>query len=180
MKMKQYKLLFSAACIILSLASAAMADGWIKLTSDAGKFSVLMPGPKAPEEKAETTTESKDVPASAPYTTHLFMQTSDKGVRFLVGWVDYAPGFKPNPQGELAANRDNFIKGVKAKLATERPITLGQNPGIEFTGAAEDGAAIKARVYMVGARPYMLVALTPKGKDDSVNADKFFDSFKLK
>lgn len=156
------------------------ASNWVTLSPVAGKFSVLMPGPEVPSEKVETTTGPKNTAAS-PYTTHLFIQKSQNNVTFLLGWVDYPPAFKPPPGAELAANRDNFVKGIKATVFSEKAITLGANPGIEFTAIREsDGATIKARVYMVGARPYMLVAITPKGKDDSTNIEKFFASFTLK
>ncbi len=83
-----------------------------------------------------------------------------------------------NVQGELAANRDNFIKGVKATLVAEKPIKLGVHPGIEFS-AESPQATFLARVYVVGPRPYMLAAVTLKGKDDGPNINKFFSSFTL-
>src|SRR5947209_7765787 len=77
----------------------AAAGDWIKFTSDAGRFSVLMPGPEAPKDDAATKTD----PKLGPYTTHLFLQKSDKGL-FLAGWVDYAPSVRLDIPGELAAS----------------------------------------------------------------------------
>jgi len=150
--------------------------GWVKLASDVGRFSVLIPGTELPAEKAETTTIAK-VPEAAPYTSHLFVQRTDKGV-FLIGWVDYAPNFRPNVQGELAANRDNFVKGLEAKVTSEKPIKLGDIPGIEFT-AESKSLVIQSRVYMIGSRPYMLVAGTFTGMNDAANIERFFDSFHI-
>jgi len=161
-----------------SFASSAMAFDWIRFTSQEGGFSVLMPGPDAPKDKRETTNDAKN-PAASPYTSHLFQQTSANGVMYLVGWVDYAPGFTPNAHAELAANRDSFTKGIDATLGSERSIALGQNPGIEFTASRTDGSTIKSRVYMVGARPYMLVTVAPKGMNDAANIDRFLASFTL-
>lgn len=170
----KYLLLITAFIIASGSSSLAQAPkNWITFASDAGGFSVLMPGPDVPVDKAETSTG-----ASGPYTTHLFIQRSDKGP-FLVGWVDYAPSMRLNVQGELAANRDNFVKGIKAKVTYEKPITLGTNLGIEFIAEAE-GVTFKSRVYIVGRRPYMLVAGTYSGMNDAANVEKFLDSFKLK
>ena len=179
MNKRSFQLLCATLFVIAPLVSGAFAGNWIKFTSTAGKFSVLMPGPDEPKDQADTTYESKDVPASVPYTTHLFVQASEKGVTFLVGWVDYAPAFKFDAQKELAANRDNFAKGVQAKVVSQHDITLGQYAGIEFICETESGTVFKSRLYIVGLRPYMLIVGTPKGRDDSANMDKFFASFQV-
>ena len=152
----------------------AAAGDWIKFTSDAGRFSVLMPGPEAPKDDAATKTD----PKLGPYTTHLFLQKSDKGL-FLAGWVDYAPSVRLDVPGELAANRDNFVKGLNAKVTSEHPVTLGDSPGIEFIAESAD-AIFKSRVYVVGPRPYMIVAATFKGQDDAANVERFLASFQVK
>lgn len=172
-------ILFAAFTAMISMAQDAIGADWIKFTSESGKFSVLMPGPDQPKVVENIVWESKDSPAAAPYTTHLIKQVSENGVIFLVGWVDYAQGYSVSPQAELFANRDNFVKGVKAKLTYERAIKLGQMPGLEFTCENDAGVVSKARVYMVNMRPYMLVASTPKGRDDSVNIERFFASFRM-
>ncbi len=163
-----------AAAMLLSASSVSMAFDWITFKSEAGRFTVLMPGPGEPKADVKTTAPS----VGDPYTTYLYTQRSDNGL-FLVGYVDYASTFNFNNQKELEANRDNFIKGVTgAKLVSERAIKMSTNPGIEFTGET-DAVVIRSRIYIVGRRPYMLVAVTRKGVDDSVNVEKFLASFKL-
>src|SRR5262245_5856605 len=88
--------------------NAMDASGWVRFTSDQGYFSVLMP--EIPEDKTETTPSSP-----GPYTTHLFIVKDETSV-YLIGWVDYDPKFNFNRQAELEANRDNFVKGIQAKL----------------------------------------------------------------
>src|ERR1044071_8621010 len=56
-------------------------SGWVKLASDNGHFSVLMPD--TPQEKVETTDSTH-----GPYTTHLFVVRDPTSV-YLIGWVDY-------------------------------------------------------------------------------------------
>jgi hypothetical protein len=146
-------------------------DGWVNFNSAPGRFSVLMPA--TPTEKTETVQSEP-----GPYTTHLFVVKGAKSV-FLIGWVDYDPGFNLNPIRELDMNRENFIKGVNATLVNNRSVKIDGYDSIEFT--AETGETVfKSRVYMVGRRPYQLVAGTAKGLDDSSNVNRFFDSFKVR
>lgn len=171
---KIFALIFVVAASLPSFGSQAAAGEWIRFTSEAGRFSVLMPGPGEPKDESETRTDSK----FGAYTTHLFLQKSDKGL-FMAGWVDYAPTVKLDVQGELAANRDNFVKGVAAHVTSEHPVKLGDSPGTEFNAESEQ-ATFKSRIYVVGQRPYMIVAATLKGTNDDANVERFLASFQLK
>ena len=150
--------------------TAIDSAGWVKFTSDAGRFSVMMP--ETPEDKVETTDS-----AHGPYTTHLFIVRNKPNV-YLIGWVDYDPSFNFNRQAELEANRDNFVKGISAKLINSRPTVIDGYSAIEFT-AETDELVFKSRVYMVGRRPYQIVIGSPKGQDDTANVNRFFNSFKI-
>lgn len=146
------------------------AAGWAHFNSVGGRFSVLMP--EIPEEKVETTPSDH-----GPYTTHLFIVRDDKNV-YLIGWVDYDPSFNFNRQAELEANRDNFVKGVKATLTSTRALNLDGYPAIEFTADTAD-RTFKSRVYMVGRRPYQIVVGYPKGEEEVELTKRFFNSFKV-
>ena len=150
---------------------AVIPDGWVNFTSEAGRFGVLLP--EIPTDKTETVQSDH-----GPYTTHLFVVRGVKSL-FLVGWVDYDPKFDFNVSGEMNLNRDNFVNGVKAKLINSKPVTLDGYQAIEFT-AETPQTLFKSRVYMVGRRPYQLVSGTPIGTDDSINVDRFFNSFKVR
>ena len=143
----------------------------MRFTSEAGRFTVLIP--EIPTEKPETVQS-----VHGPYTTHLFVVRDSKSV-FLIGWVDYDPSFNFSPKHELEANRDNFIKGINATLVTTRATTLDGYQSIEFTAETED-KIFKSRVYMVGRRPYQIVIGSPKGEDDTISANRFFSSFKVR
>lgn len=171
---KIFAFIFVVAASLQSFGSQAAAGEWIKFTSEAGRFSVLMPGPGEPKDESETKTD----PRFGAYTTHLFLQKTDKGL-FMAGWVDYAPTVKLDVQGELAANRDNFAKGIGARVISEQAIKLGDSPGIEFNAESEQ-AIFKSRIYIVGQRPYMIVAATLKGSNDDANVGRFLASFQLK
>ena len=151
-------------------APSADNGGWVKFTSDLGRFTVLMP--EIPTDKTETTSSEH-----GPYTTHLFIVRDATNV-YLIGWVDYDPNFNFNRQQELEANRDNFVKGIKATLLNSRYLTIDGYQVLEFSAETPD-RVFKSRVYMVGRRPYQIVIGTPKGQDDSVALNRFFNSFKV-
>lgn len=144
--------------------------GWVAFTSPEGRFSVLMP--EIPEDKTETVDS-----ANGPYTTHLFIVRDTTSV-YLIGWVDYDPSFNFNRQAELEANRDNFVKGIKARLISTRPTVIDGYSALEFTAETAD-RVFKSRVFLVGRRPYQIVIGSPKGMDDTAIVERFFNSFKV-
>lgn len=150
--------------------NTVIPGGWAKFTSDEGHFSVAMPG--KPENKVETTPSDH-----GPYTTHLYILRNDRNV-YLIGYVDYDPSFNFNRQTEMEMNRDNFIKGIGATLLTTRSLRIDGYSVIEFTAEGPQ-RVFTSRVYMVGRRPYQIVIGSPKGVDDSVNINRFFNSFKV-
>lgn len=147
--------------------------GWVRFTSELGRFSVLMP--EIPEDKVETTPSEH-----GPYTTHLFVvRDKVKENVFLIGFVDYDPSFNFNKQSELAANRDNFVKGIKATLISTRPLQIDGYQALEFVAETSD-RLFKSRVYMVGRRPYQIVIGYPKDQEDTLTINRFFNSFKVR
>jgi hypothetical protein len=169
------KKILAAMFLLLSAALTAGAQtpaGWVKFSPPGSQFSVLLP--TQPKEDTQTSQSPH-----GPYTTHLFTSISSDREIYLVGWVDYAPSFNFGIQAELEANRDNFVKSAKAKLLGTTPIKLGTHPGIEFKAELPGQADIVSRVYIVGRRPYQLIALTPAGRGPSANVERFFSSFQV-
>ena len=153
-------------------ASAQTPAGWVKFSPAGSPFTVLMPA--EPKEEKKTS----DSP-QGPYTTVLYSSKSPENEIYLIGWVDYDPQFKFGVQAELEANRDNFVKSVKATLLSTTPVKLGTHPGIEFKAEIPGRFDIVSRVYIVGRRPYQLITVTPAGRDFSANRARFFSSFHL-
>jgi hypothetical protein len=171
--------LWFPAVMLLAVAMTAAAqehsretrDSWVRFDSESGRFTVMLP--QTPTEKTET------VPSNVgPYTSHLFSVRSVKSV-FVIGWVDYDPGFNFGVQSELNANRDNFVKGIKGTLINSTNTTIDGYQSLEFTAETTD-TIYRSRVSIVGRRPYLLTAGTLKGIDDSANVTRFFDSFKIR
>lgn len=154
---------------VLSTVSVAQAQ-WKKFTPTGEAISVLFPvEPKA-------SMETKDS-QHGPYTTHLF-SAFDQGTFYIFGYTDYDPNFNFGLQAEINANRDNLIKGIKAKLTGEAPITVVGNKGIEFTAETDSGMFFTSRVFIISRRPYQLAIATRKGADQT-NGRKFLESFEL-
>ena len=150
--------------------AATNTGGWVTFRSDEGQFSVLIP--ETPETKVETTPSSH-----GPYTTTLFILRDATNI-YLLGFVDYDPSFNFNRRAELEANRDNFIKGVKATLVSTQDRVVDGYSTIEFVAETAD-RVFTSRVMMVGRRPYQIAFVSNKGVDDSVKRDRFFNSFKI-
>lgn len=153
-------------------APSAAPAAWAPFTPPEGKFTVLMPN--APKRSVTPVAEGPGSPGEAI----LYTSAGPEGV-FLVGWADYAPGFKFDAQAELAANRDNFVKGVEGKLLASRAITLGGAPGLEFDVEKPGVWTGRARVYIVGGKPWQLIAINGGATLDAAKAERFFASFKL-
>lgn len=169
--------------LILTVAGFAngQTDEWISYSSDEGNFSVSLPNEPTPS-TMNGEGQPKDVKTGKPlakkvrFTYNDVTSKSDQSF-YLVGWVDYEAGFNFDAKAELKANRDNFIKELGATIISEKPIKLGASQGIEFVAEKSPNAYIKGRVYIIGRRPYMLVALTLDKENTDV--EKFLDSFKM-
>ena len=170
--MRKPAILFVAAIAVVVFSNVSFAQAqWKRFTPLGEPVSVLFPGePKASKE----TTDS----ANGPYTTHLYSGSDQQGTYYIFGFTDYDPAFNFGIQAEINANRDNLIKGIKAKLTGEIAITVAGNKGIEFTAETENGMLFTSRVFIIGRRPYQLATATRKDADQT-NARKFLTSFEL-
>lgn len=169
------KRFLALAVVLASLASPSLAlqsqpPAWEKLTSELGRFSVLMPG--KPEEH-----KKNDNTPNGPVSLYLY-RAQAPGAIYIAGWADYDPKFKFGVQAELAANRDNFVKSMKGTVLETKQIKYGAHPGIEFT-AENDIVFVRSRVYIIGRRPYQLIAVVRKDNRTSPDIDKFLTSFSL-
>jgi hypothetical protein len=168
------RLIASSLLLVAALASAAQTPpDWVKYSPPGAQFKVLLPA------QPKVDTQTADSP-HGPYTTHLFSSSTPDRQLYVVGWVDYDPKFNFGVQAELEANRDKFVTAVKGRLLGTTPIKLGTHPGIEFKAVIDgSGVNIISRVYVVGRRPYQLIAISAAGADASRNVERFFSSFEV-
>src|SRR5215510_8390745 len=136
--------------------NASQAGEWIKVSPLGGGFSIMMPASPKEENKVGDT-----------FTAHLFSTMTDKTI-YIAEYGDYAPSIHLNVAGELAANRDNFVKEIEGRVLESKEITLDGRPGLEFTAESAQVSA-KCRVYLFGNRVFMIAAGVPSGRSDAEN-----------
>src|SRR5207245_11737229 len=110
-----------------------------------GRVAVLMPG--TPSSQRRTT----DAPRGK-IIEHSYGLSTRSGLLEVV-FADYP--FIPDAKSELPANRDQFVKDTKTKVASEWPINYRGNPGIEFRCENKESIFI-VRVYAIGQTIYKI------------------------
>jgi hypothetical protein len=163
-------------CFLLLFAAAAWAQsgeaGWKKYSSEAGKFSMQVPG--TPDESSST---EKGV------MLHTF-KVLQRPRLYLVIYSDYPDAdLQLKTSNRLSAERDGFIKGLtNGKLVSEREITFKRGntelPALEFT-AETDSVNYKSVVVLDGRRVYFACAGSIKGNDSTSEFERFLGSFTL-
>lgn len=161
--------LFALIAAPVSSAFAAGPAGWITFRSTEGRMSILLP--------TEPQTSEEPLPDGPGAPGRLVMYQAVKGNQlYLSGFVDYSPDFPLDVDGELRANRDNFVSGIKGSLITSNPIMNGSSKGLEFTAESPAGQFAKGRFFVVGQRVYMALAAVPTSERQSGNIDPFLQS----
>lgn len=167
-----------AACFLLIVVTLAegfqSTSEWVTYTSTEGRYSVLLPQqPKLSSQEASTSTGEK--------FTQYMAQATDTDSLYGFIYFDYTPEMSFS----LDKARDGAIGAVKGTLLSEEAISLGGYPGRELKIAAKNSdldLLIRARIYDVGRRVYVLQHIIQKSSDSPAVAQKtarFFDSFKV-
>lgn len=148
----------------------------VVFASKDGKFTVTVPA--KPTEKT-----NKVKIGAGEVEVHLFT-VDQKDRAYIVSYTDYPPGrLDPDAEKVLAGVIDGNAKSLKGKVVADEKITIGKKkyPGheikIEFGG--EKKSLYRARVYLVGARLYQVVALGPDEFAKSKAVDDYLKSFVL-
>jgi predicted Zn finger-like uncharacterized protein len=158
----------------------ALASQWQEFVFGDGNGSVLMPGRPQP------------MPNPAPDAAGV--RTQKYGLTLQGGQLMYIAATIDVPEQALqvvpfdqfvAAERDQVIKAMKGRAASETPVTLNGHQGKEFQVVAGNGAArMIERLYLVrrpGAPRFYLVAVAGDHLPaDDADAKKFFDSFHIR
>ena len=109
------------------------------------------------------------------FTSHTFGLVVDNAV-YVVCYGDYAPSIHLDPDAELLANRDNFLKGLQGTATGTTKIDLDGRKGIEFTGESSQ-FTFASRVFISGNRVYQVAIGVPKGTDYTVISSRLLKSF---
>jgi hypothetical protein len=160
------------AVLLLALAFAAhAAEPWQEVRSKEGAFAALFPAdPKI----------SIEPPDPSGGVTNVFLASLDK-MDFEVSYTDYGARAFAGRSLEAIYNlaRDDLVKGQPVKLLADRKIMLDGLPGREVVFAEADGYTQDYRFFVMQSRIYAIVAGGPAGTENSPEAKRFLESFKL-
>jgi hypothetical protein len=153
---------------------AISAERW-KTFEAPGRFKVSMPG--TPQQKSQTL---------GPVSMVLYLYEYDLSTGFFVG---HSEGSLPaqrralGAEGILDDSCDGALKGIEKDEPVEiRRVSInhGPYPGkLLVVNVKKRKVNMVARVFLVGERVYLLVAVGKKYDEENVNVKKFFDSFEL-
>lgn len=170
-----FSLQFAAACGALAgLGAPAVKE----FKSDAGGFSVNVPGGTMQE-------TSQNVPTAAGNIKITLYQTTAGNNAYLAGFSDFPDAItkQNNPDTLLDGARQGAVTNANGTVVSDNKITFENNPGREtvIDGKAPTGqeATIKVRYYLINNRLYQVMAVTPRGQINSAGIDDFLQSFKL-
>lgn len=152
---------------LLSVAAPAAAD-WTQKTVERFGFSAGFPVEPSLEESVEGGVKLATYMAAAP------------GVMCLLVIGDY-PAI-PSVDAELDASRDNFLKGVSAKLTASKRASFYRGttelPGLVFD-AASDEFNFHSIIVVDKLRVYITLGGVPKKNGSQDDIDRCVGSFKL-
>jgi len=161
---------FALLMLALQLAPASAQDQWREFRADADGFVVSLP-----QEPTVTSRRIKDTKA----TQSMFL--IEKGdLAYLVSVVHMEKGTGPkNPDQKYFQNlMKNYTEGSNTTLRTSKSATIAGKPGIDGISAAGNSAH-QVQIMASGDRVYMVIYVGPKGQENSSDATRFRQSFKL-
>ena len=161
---------FAVVALALQFAPASAQDQWREFRADADGFVVSLP-----QEPTVTSRRIKDTKA----TQSMFL--IEKGdLAYLVSVVHMEKGTGPkNPDQKYFQNlMKNYTEGSGTTLRTSKGATIAGKPGID--GISDTGnSAHQVQILATGDRVYMVIYVGPKGQENSSDATRFRNSFKL-
>jgi VCBS repeat-containing protein len=179
-----YKLLSSLA-IFLFLSSGVLAQDWAwKNFSPTGKpWSILAPGEMQPDEEAQQSRSKMGSYSYSDFYGYFAVVYRDAPKTFLIS-------LKPDEKGHFKKVKNDFIKASKGQLLKEEDFESGRAKGRELlikipsgTITGLEGQVItkyrieRLRMFFIGRRFFMLLAVLPEDVVNTPQVDKFFNSF---
>ncbi|MFA5057914.1 MAG: hypothetical protein WC485_07355 [Opitutaceae bacterium] len=163
-----------AAFLLLTLflhPAVRAEESWKTFEKTADNYSVSMPA---------TAKESSE-PVSDKLGTHQMnsIMGQEGTTIYIIGCLAYDSGTKLDIEGELLANRDNFMKAVQAHLLDSNRYEFSGCPALDFKAANDQGYVFEGRVVLVGGRIVYQLATAYKGSEAPPGIRTFLDSFKF-
>lgn len=169
------------AILALAWASAAMAEqapSWQTLEPEGEPFAIDMPG-MAKEETMDMMDDPK-----APLMAKTYTVETASGAAYIANCTVIPPAqakkARADAQGMLAKVRDGSLKGMSAKLTSDKEISVSGYSAREVTGATSDGLISLSRMAVVGDRLCQALAVVPAAEAGSGDARRFLDSLSFR
>ncbi len=179
-----YKFLSSLAFILI-LSGGVLAQEWAwKYFSPTGKsWSVLAPGEMKPDEEAVEPGNKMGSYSYSDFYGYFAVVYRDAPKAFLIS-------LKPDAKAHYKKVKKDFITASRGQLLKEEDFTSGKAKGRELhikipTGTITgfEGQVLtkfrieRLRMFFIGRRFYMLLAVLPEDIINTPPVDKFFNSF---
>jgi hypothetical protein len=162
----------AAFAVVLCFAAAlgAQAPEWKTYSYPADGFNASYP--------SEPELSKRNVPTDAGSFELRAYLAQDGEAALFVGVCDYGSAIAGrNPDTVLQGAKSGAVSNVNGHLISEKKITLGTYPGIEFE-AENDTMHFTARFYLVGTTLCQTLIAAPLGKPYA-GTTRFLDSFQL-
>jgi hypothetical protein len=156
--------------LVLHFVPASAQDQWREFRADADGFSVQFP--------QDPTVTSRRIKESKATQSMFLIEKGE--LAYLVSVIHMEKGTGPKkPDNKYFENlMKNYTEGAKTTLRTSKPATIAGKPGID--GISDAGnSAHQVQIMASGDNVYMVIYVGPKGQEDSADATRFRNSFKL-
>jgi hypothetical protein len=174
----KWRLLALVVGLPFLLAAAKDKDGdtWNELAPKDAGFSVSMPG--TPIEQKE----SMRLPSGPVDLLICAVERKQEETAFIVTYCELPEAVVKKSTDEKRLNyaRNRALSGSKAKLVSEKKVTLGDHLGRELVFDVEGKGRVRQVIYVVKNHLCQLLVAGPKDRTTSKDADRFLQSFKLK
>lgn len=160
---------FVALTVGAVLTVPAVAGTWVRHADPSFGFEALFPG-----EPAKSTDTANGV------TTTILLGKDADGTLCMIGVSDYRS--IPSISAELAADRDNFVKEVKATVTSTRSTTFAHgDKALDALTYEAESATYKFRsiVMVEGVRVNLIVGAVPKALGDDGALDICVKNFRF-
>lgn len=159
-----------ALLTLVQIVPASAQDQWREFRADADGFVVSFP-----QDPKVTSRRIKDTKA----TQSMFLIEQGE-LAYLVSVVHMEKGTGPkNPNYKYFQGlMKNYTEGSGTTLRTSKAATIAGKPGID--GISDAGnSAHQVQIMASGDRVYMVIYVGPKGQENSADATRYRNSFKL-
>jgi hypothetical protein len=153
---------------VLVLAAVGCGQEAREYTSAEGGFSVRLPG------TPRTVSDPEQ-----PEGLHQVRLAVRSGT-YTVAWQDLGADAAKDSDERLDRACNGALRALGARQVSRKAIRLGEHPGREVLATlGEDERRVRARLYLVEGRLYLVLVTGARGFVDSGEADRFLESFRL-